>query len=52
MPLVGKQQGKAPQNKMAKKEKRELDEADIAFKEKQRAEQKAMKEAAAKLHKK
>ncbi|KAL4820856.1 translation machinery associated TMA7 [Aspergillus spinulosporus] len=36
--------GKAKPLKAAKKEKRELDEDDLAFKEKQRAEAKARKE--------
>ncbi|CAL6021820.1 Translation_machinery associated TMA7 domain-containing protein [Hexamita inflata] len=51
MPLAGKQGGKAPQNKAPKKEAREMDESDIAFKAKKAAEDKAMKEAAAKLKK-
>ncbi|GAM39585.1 coiled-coil domain protein [Talaromyces pinophilus] len=40
----GREGGKAKPLKAAKKEKKELDEDDLAFKERQRAEAKAKKE--------
>ncbi|KAH0572286.1 Translation machinery associated TMA7 domain-containing protein [Spironucleus salmonicida] len=52
MALMGKQGGKAPQNKAPKKEAKVMDEEDIAFQKKKLEEQKAMKAMAQKLTKK
>ncbi|KAL2008033.1 hypothetical protein VTN00DRAFT_8015 [Thermoascus crustaceus] len=45
---IGRDGGKAKPLKAPKKEKKELDEEDIAFREKQKAEAKARKELAEK----
>jgi len=43
--MSGRQGGKLKPMKQGKKESKELDEDDVAFKQKQREEQKAMKDA-------
>ncbi|KAL2001232.1 hypothetical protein VTN02DRAFT_2075 [Thermoascus thermophilus] len=45
---IGREGGKAKPLKAPKKEKKELDEEDLAFREKQKAEAKARKELAEK----
>lgn len=49
MPILGKEGGKLKQGKAPKKEEKVMDETDVEFKAKQRAEQAKMKEMAAKL---
>lgn len=50
--MSSRQGGKQKPLKQPKKEKAEMDEDDIAFKQKQREQQKAEKEAIAKMKKK
>ncbi|KAL9934775.1 hypothetical protein V8E36_006550 [Tilletia maclaganii] len=50
--MSGRQGGKVKPLKQPKKQAKELDEEDIAFKNKQKADEAARKEAAAKLQKK
>ncbi|KAK0544768.1 Translation machinery-associated protein 7 [Tilletia horrida] len=47
--MSGRQGGKVKPLKAPKKEKKDLDEDDLAFKAKQKADEAARKEAAAKL---
>ncbi|XP_077487916.1 translation machinery-associated protein 7 homolog [Amblyomma americanum] len=46
--MSGRDGGKKKPLKAAKKDKKELDESDLEFKQRQKEEQKALKEAAAK----